>query len=353
MRLFRAAFTLIELLVVIAIIAVLIGLLLPAVQKVREAASRSKCSNNLKQLGLALHSYHDANKGFPAALTTWQGNTATTDCEATGFTRLLPYFEQDTVYKIYHFEEPWFNAPNYTAVGTELKIFFCPSNRASGKLDLAPMSLQWGYSLPPFAACVDYAFFRGATGTLTQQFQLVPREVRGLFDVRPHDGSTAVWKITDIVDGSSNTMALGEAAGGTPGLLVRDLYNPSQPAIDFSTGQPAIIEQSWSAAGVTDWGHPYFGSVLITTAQYGLAPDPRDEPINRPLLSPTVDGYDPYGDNRAANDWISGMRSRHSGGAYVLFADGGVRFVSVSILPETYRGLSTIAGGEVAKGEVP
>jgi prepilin-type N-terminal cleavage/methylation domain-containing protein/prepilin-type processing-associated H-X9-DG protein len=353
MRHRRAAFTLIELLVVIAIIAVLIGLLLPAVQKVREAANRSKCSNNLKQLGLALHSYHDANKGFPAGLVTWAGNTATTDCEATGFTRLLPYIEQDNVYKIYHFEEPWFNPPNYQAVGTQLKLFFCPSNRDSGQLDLQPMGIQWGAVLPPFAACIDYAFFRGATGTLHQDAMLAPREVRGLFDVRPHEGATAVWKITDIADGSSNTMAIGEAAGGTPGLLVRDIYNPSQPAIDFSTGQPAIIEQSWSAAGVTDYSHPYFGSVFITTAQYGLAPDPRDEPINRPLLSPTVDGYDPYGDNRTGIDWISGMRSRHSGGAYALFADGSVRFVSVNILPETYRALSTFAGGEVFKGEAP
>jgi prepilin-type N-terminal cleavage/methylation domain-containing protein len=353
MRRHRGGFTLIELLVVIAIIAVLIGLLLPAVQKVREAASRSKCSNNLKQLGLALHNYHDVNKGFPAGLVTWAGNTATTDAEATGFTRLLPYFEQDNVYKLYHFDQPWWDASNYTPVGMELKIFFCPSNRDTGKLDLSPMGMQWGYTLPPFAACVDYAFFRGATGTLNPDPMLAPREVRGLFDVRPHDSAAAVWKITDIVDGSSNTMALGEAAGGTPGLLVRDVNNPTQPAIDVSTGQPAIIEQSWSAGGVTDWSHPYFGSVFITTAQYGLAPDPRDEPINRPLLSPTVDGYDPYGDNRSAYDWISGMRSRHSSGAFAVFADGSVRFISVNIAPETYRALSTIAGGEVLKGDVP
>src|SRR5437899_8396573 len=153
----RSAFTLVELLVVIAIIAVLIGLLLPAVQKVREAAARAKCQNHLKQLGLALHGYHDVNKGFPAGLVIWPGETDTTDCQASGFTRLLPYLEQDATHKLYHFEEPWFNPPNYQAVGTEVKLFFCPSNRSGGLLDLAPMAQQWATPLPPFAACLDYA----------------------------------------------------------------------------------------------------------------------------------------------------------------------------------------------------
>jgi prepilin-type N-terminal cleavage/methylation domain-containing protein/prepilin-type processing-associated H-X9-DG protein len=338
----RAGFTLIELLVVIAIIAVLIGLLLPAVQKVREAANRSKCSNNLKQLGLALHGYHDAHKGLPAGLVTWAGNTASTDCEATGFTRLLPHIEQETVHRIYKFNEPWWGLGNYQAVGTELKLFFCPSNRDSGKLDLGPMAQQWATVLPPFAACADYAFFRGATGTLHENASLAPREVRGLFDVRPFDAAAAVYKLTDIGDGTSLTMALGEAAGGTPTLLIRDLNNPTQPVIDINTGQPAIIEQSWSAAGAGDVNHPWYGSVFITTAQFGLPPNPRDEPINRTLLTPTAVGWDPYGDNRGGHDWISGMRSRHTGGAFVLFADGSVRIVGDNIIPETYRALSTI-----------
>src|SRR5262245_5962700 len=118
----RRGFTLIELLVVIAIIGVLIGLLLPAVQKVREAANRIKCQNNLKQLGLALHNYHHANDCFPPGMILSGFDVG--DSEATGLTMLLPYLEQDNAYRLYHFEDPWWLPSNFDAVALPMKVYF-------------------------------------------------------------------------------------------------------------------------------------------------------------------------------------------------------------------------------------
>src|SRR5436305_6104567 len=152
----QAAFTLIELLVVLAIIAVLIGLLLPAVQKVREAANRLSCQNNLKQLGLALHGYHDVNGTFPPGMIL--SGFDVTDAEATGFTFLLPHLEQDNTYKLYHFDDAWWQPSNFTAVAVPVKVFYCPSNRARGDMDLSTAAALYGVALPPRVASCDYAF---------------------------------------------------------------------------------------------------------------------------------------------------------------------------------------------------
>jgi prepilin-type N-terminal cleavage/methylation domain-containing protein len=138
MRRARHAFTLLELLVVIAIIAVLMSLLLPAVQKVRESAQRAKCQNNLKQLGLALHQCHDSLGCFPPGMVSSTANVC--DAEATGFTYLLPYLEQDNTYKLYDFDQPWYQPANYQVVGLPVPVFFCPSNRNAGTMNLAPIA---------------------------------------------------------------------------------------------------------------------------------------------------------------------------------------------------------------------
>ncbi|HZT83162.1 MAG TPA: DUF1559 domain-containing protein [Gemmataceae bacterium] len=196
----RKAFTLIELLVVIAIIAILIGLLVPAVQKVREAASRIKCANNLKQLGLALHNYHDNNNAFPPGVVADTSDLR--NGRHSGLVFLLPYVEQDNLYRLYNFGQTWKSPGNLAVAQARVPTFLCPS--ATGQV-------PDDGGVP--GAPTDYAFCKGALAYLSYNGASGPGA--GLFDVnRPR-------RFADVTDGTSQTLAMGEAVSG-PNVFARD-----------------------------------------------------------------------------------------------------------------------------------
>ena len=342
----RAAFTLVELLVVIAIIAVLIGLLLPAVQKVREAANRMACRNNLKQIGLALHHYHDVTDGFPPGYSG--GGSDNLELGGFGgFVRLLPYLEQDALFARWDLNKKWYEPPNFDLVGTQVKVFYCPSNRSRGVIDFGFLEPIAGRPLPDPAAC-DYLFCKGANAALCENIQIPPGG-RGAFDVNSRT------RLTDITDGTSETFAVGEGAGGNPRFGLRLHWPDTTPATSrLFPGQKPYIDQSWSQGpGATTELNSLGlmgGGTIGITALRGGHPEPFDEPMNRPLQMPAFDcnvGCVNAGTAPDTYDTTAGFRSLHPGGCQFVFCDGSVRFVRQTVAPATYRALSTIAGGEV------
>lgn len=171
----------------IALIGILVALLMPAVQQAREAARRTRCRNNLKQFGLALHNYHDQHATFPPGIVDNDDNQQ--DAWHTAFTLLLPQLEQSNVYEKYDFNQRW-NAPvNVAAADVVIPVFACPSSD-EGQPDNSGPELQY----------TDYAFCKGDRAWLC-----LARTERGMFDVNSR------IRTTDVKDGLSNTFAMGEA----------------------------------------------------------------------------------------------------------------------------------------------
>ncbi len=367
----RRGFTLIELLVVIAILGVLTALTLPAVQKVREAAGRMACQSNLRQMGLALHLYHDSMGKLPPGITTWINGE---DAAHTGFTYLLPYLEQAPVFRQFDLTQQWYKRANYPPVAAEIDLFYCPSNRTGGSMDLTAPVYAWGGAMPPRVGSTDYIFCKGANAAVHPDATLIPPACRGVFQVyadtsnpnyTPIDGNFAnlTVRLTDITDGTSTTFAIGEGAGASPLYKLRqmqqtgnDIILGDAPATDPFTGQVIYPDQAWAVASIAGENHPWYTSVFGVTAQFGLPPNYQDEPMNNPLVMPSAymdtDGTPIFsGYNRSNTQFISGFRSVHTGGCNFLFCDGSVRWVSQAIQPAVYRALSTYAGNEVASDE--
>ena len=301
----RRAFTLIELLVVIAIIAILIGLLLPAVQKVREAAARMKCQNNLKQMGLAVHGYHDANNKLPyGALDRQPGETTAT--YVTGHILILPYLEQDNVAKRWNPKLPRNDASTETTLGYSnsslqkmlIPTYTCPtmtppSGTHGGTENRAYCSYLFNAGT---IDCQLYAYWSFYGMTAPPRFDGTGIPLNNV-TTTPNSPNTASPTLGGgIPDGTSNTLLVGET--------------------DFKPkGVP-----STEMGGI--WAYGYIGYSFGSTFF----------PFNKHDNTTTVYGA---------------FRSEHTGGGNFAFADGSVRFVSATIDNNTYRWLSTRDGGEI------
>jgi len=323
-------FTLIELLVVIAIIGILMALLLPAVQMVREAARRTSCKNNMRQLGLALHNYESAMKKFPpgyayssgsdyAAQTGYSVPSGMADANYLGHawgTFILPYLEQQNLYKLVDTRSPVFDAVNLAAREMELQVFLCPSDPFSPN----NFVVRDDTSTPveQYAAASYCANWGPASGVLETpgnagddiNLDATPDQSTGPFF------RNSRTRFRDITDGTSSTLAIGERHNGP------------------------IVDSSGNPIGVAP--HPNFENAWFAAVRDIDAPD--DDHGHMVLFDTEFAPNNPPPSGAGAD---RGVAAPHAGLAQFVFMDGSVHTISETIDLTIYRDLSSMRGGEI------
>jgi len=305
----RSAFTLIELLVVIAIIAVLIGLLLPAVQKVREAAARMKCQNNLKQMGLGIHNYEGVFGGIPP-----NGNNAIGSRRGWNY-RILPYIEQQALASMYRDDIEWFDPLNEPVYTKQLAVFQCPS---APNPRLSTGSTTNGQTWTN-AACADYASSDGVDSSAVVGLGLpTTLNRKGLFNNDNH------IRFAEITDGLSNGLLIIEDAG-RPEFWVQG-QNVGTIGVTAPSSASNATYGIWASRDNKTGIHGH----TMGTGTIGLS-----------IAGPCAIN---------CTNW-RGIYAFHTGVANVGFGDGSVRSLKSGLNIYTLIALTTRAGGEVVAGD--
>ncbi|MEN6498290.1 MAG: DUF1559 domain-containing protein [Thermoguttaceae bacterium] len=320
----RRGFTLVELLVVIAIIGILIALLLPAVQAAREAARRSQCTNNLKQIALAVHNYHDVYQAFPRYAYGVATSSGMSNYQSmSAHMKLLPYVEQMPLYTQLNMKASWAAAPNDSLRKTIVSTFICPSD-----LTPPPNTSELGSCNYPVSAgsCLAWS-------TSTQQ--------NGVFQLGRDT------RFASITDGTSNTIMLGENIVGDNdgnvyrvGEMVRGVSFsgfafPTQAQLE-TYGQSCDAAKSNHFSNIGFWWiKPTLGQTVFNTVA----------PPN--WKWPTC--FICSGCGESDNPGVAPARSRHPGGANHALGDASVRFISDTVDFSVYQAAGSIDGGEAVK----
>jgi prepilin-type N-terminal cleavage/methylation domain-containing protein/prepilin-type processing-associated H-X9-DG protein len=308
----RKGFNLIELLVVIAIVGVLISLLLPAVQKVREAANRVKCQNNLRQLALSAHHHHDARGTFPTGLHMGVDMGGGRYAEGTSWiVELFPYIEQENLYRNWDYDDFRNNVSGGTEATTAhiITIHRCPSDQVN-------LLAYYHYKVLEAWGFYGLGTYCGNAGRRSYGPDDVTRD--GIFSL------DRMVRLADVTDGSANTFLFGERWHHDPEY--------DRIAADYPAYYPLADMGAWGGvvASVQNGG-PLCNLTLSSAV-----------PINYQVAPNT-----PVGDVPTRNNRLCAFGSGHPTGANFAFVDGSVRFLSDSIPLETLQALSTRAGGEV------